>query len=86
MGFYRESPEIFRMRTLLFFATSIALISLNGCSKGGCTEHVKLPCDVIDINPNYYDPVCDCQGNTYQNEAVIQCLEGKTKYKKGKCK
>jgi hypothetical protein len=74
------------MRTFLFFATSIALISLNGCSKGGCTEHAKLPCDVIDINPNYYDPVCDCQGNTYQNEAVIQCLEGKTKYKKGKCK
>mgnify|MGYP000850911450 CR=1 FL=1 len=74
------------MRTLLFFATSIALISLNACSKGGCTEHAKLPCDVIDINPNYYDPVCDCQGNTYQNEAVIQCLEGKTKYKKGKCK
>ena len=43
-------------------------------------------CDLIDINPNYYDPVCDCEGNTYQNEAVIQCIEGKTKYKKGKCK
>jgi hypothetical protein len=40
----------------------------------------------MDINPNYDDPVCDCEGNTYQNEAVIQCLEGKTKYKKGKCK
>jgi len=74
------------MRILLFFTTSIALFSLSGCSKVGCTEHAKLPCEVIDINPNYYDPVCDCQGNTYQNEAVIQCLEGKTKYKKGKCK
>jgi len=45
-----------------------------------------MACDLIDINPNYYDPVCDCQGNTYQNEAVIQCIAGKTKYKKGKCK
>jgi hypothetical protein len=45
-----------------------------------------MACELIDINPNFYDPVCDCEGNTYQNEAVIQCLEGKTKYKKGKCK
>ena len=74
------------MRTLSIFVACIALFSLSACQKGGCTEHAKLPCEVIDINPNYYDPVCDCQGNTYQNEAVIQCLEGKTKYKKGKCK
>lgn len=56
------------------------------CQKGGCIEHEKMPCELIDINLNYYDPVCDCKGNTYTNEAVIQCMHGKTKYKKGKCK
>ncbi len=49
-------------------------------------DNDKWACEVMDINPNYYDPVCDCEGNTYQNEAVIHCIEGKTKYKKGKCK
>lgn len=73
------------MRTLSIFVACIALFPLSACKKGGCTEHAKMACDLIDINPNHYDPVCDCQGNTYQNEAVIQCLEGKTKYKKGKC-
>lgn len=74
------------MRTLSIFVACIAFFSLSACQKGGCTEHAKMACEVIDINPNYYDPVCDCQGNTYQNEAVIQCIEGKTKYKKGTCK
>jgi len=65
----------------------VVLLSLcfYSCTKGACTEHEKMACDLIDINPDYYDPVCDCEGNTFQNEAVIQCLEGKTKYKKGKC-
>jgi hypothetical protein len=74
------------MRTLFILVSIIALSSLSACNKGGCIEHTKMACDVIDINPNHYDPVCDCKGNTYQNEAVIQCLEGKTKYKKGTCK
>jgi hypothetical protein len=63
-----------------------SIIIFSSCKKGGCSEHEKWACELIDINPNYYDPVCDCEGNTYQNEAVIQCIEGKTKYKKGKCK
>jgi len=62
------------------------IIIFSSCKKGGCIEHEKWACELIDINPNYDYPVCDCEGNTYQNEAVIQCLEGKTKYKKGKCK
>jgi len=69
---------------LLILAFTTALFF--SCKKGGCSEHEKMACELIDINPNYYDPVCDCHGNTYQNEAVIQCMEGKTKYKKGKCK
>lgn len=64
----------------------LMVFGVSSCNKGGCNEHEKLPCEVIDINPNYVDPVCDCHGNTYQNEAIIQCMEGKTKYKKGKCK
>jgi len=65
----------------------VVMVSLcfYSCKKGGCTEHENMACDLIDINPNYYDPVCDCEGNTFQNEAVIQCIGGKTKYKKGKC-
>ena len=62
------------------------LVFFTSCKKGGCTAHEKMACELIDINPNYYDPVCDCHGSTYQNEAVIQCLHGKTKYKKGPCK
>jgi len=74
------------MKTLLITLVFFCLLFTTSCKKGGCIEHEKWACELIDINPNYYDPVCDCEGNTYQNEAVIQCLEGKTKYKKGKCK
>ncbi|MEI8192848.1 MAG: hypothetical protein WCG64_03205 [Flavobacteriia bacterium] len=74
------------MKTLLITLVLFCLLFTTSCKKGGCIEHEKWACELIDINPNYYDPVCDCEGNTYQNEWVIQCLEGKTKYKKGKCK
>ena len=75
------------MKKMIFVLSISSLFMLStSCKKGGCIEHEKWACELIDVNPNYYDPVCDCEGNTYQNEAVIQCLEGKTKYKKGKCK
>jgi len=74
------------MKTLLITLGLFCLLFTTSCKKVGCIEHEKWACELIDVNPNYYDPVCDCEGNTYQNEAVIQCLEGKTKYKKGKCK
>jgi hypothetical protein len=74
------------MRSIIILLSACLVMLSTSCKKRGCIEHEKWACDVMDINPNYYDPVCDCEGNTYQNEAVIQCLEGKTKYKKGKCK
>lgn len=73
------------MRFVLFLPL-MGLLLLCSCKKGGCIEHEKMACELIDINPNFYDPVCDCEGNTYQNEAMMQCIGGKTKYKKGKCK
>jgi hypothetical protein len=74
------------MRSIIILLSACLMTLSTSCKKGGCIEHEKWACELIDINPNYYDPVCDCEGNTYQNEAVIQCMEGKTKYKKGKCK
>jgi hypothetical protein len=74
------------MRSIIILLSACLLMLSTSCKKGGCIEHDKWACELMDINPNYYDPVCDCEGNTYQNEAVIQCIEGKTKYKKGKCK
>lgn len=74
------------MKTVFCLLGLFMVNCLSSCKKGGCIAHEKMACELIDIDPSYYDPVCDCQGNTYQNEAVIQCIEGKTKYKKGKCK
>ncbi len=74
------------MKKLLMLWAVLTLLIINACKKGGCVEHEKWACELIEMNPNYYDPVCDCEGNTYNNEAIIQCMEGKTKYKKGKCK
>lgn len=74
------------MKTAFYLLGLLMVNCLSSCKKGGCIAHEKMACELIDIDPSYYDPVCDCQGNTYQNEAVIQCIEGKTKYKKGKCK
>ena len=73
------------MTKIIFVLSISSLFMLSSCKKGGCIEHEKWACELIDINPNYYDPVCDCEGNTYQNEAVIQLIGYQTKSTKGKC-
>ncbi len=71
------------MKLLLIF---LALTTLISCKKeSGCIDHEKYACELIDLSDEY-DPVCDCNGKTYQNAGYAQCVGGITKYREGKCK
>lgn len=75
-------PIITIIKTLVAFAI---LISLMNCSKKKhCKENTPLNCELLDLS-EVYEPVCGCDGVTYQNAGYAQCVGGITKYSEGAC-
>ncbi|GEM_PF-2342567 len=50
-------------------STLLISIALIGCNKD-CDEPIPEYCQTIDYDPDYYDPVCGCDGETYNSSIV----------------
>ncbi len=67
----------------LLLATALFI----ACKKDKCTIPNAIPeyCHRIDIDPNYYEPVCGCDGKTYNSSIMAECSAGIMEYTKGEC-
>lgn len=74
-----------RKQTIILTIIMLIGLTINSCKKDvSCAKEIPKWYHLVDLSTNY-DPVCGCDGNTYQNSAHAEC-EGITDYKKGKCK
>jgi hypothetical protein len=56
------------------------------CNKDEPCETYTFPqCDLVELS-NDYDPVCGCDGVTYQNAGWARCFGGLISYTSGECK
>jgi len=74
------------MKKMLLATLVLGAIAL-GCKKETCDDKPgQLPCELIDCAINGGDPVCGCDGVTYNNTCHAECVEGITEYTEGACK
>lgn len=66
----------------------VSIIAFNSCKKNKCLKEKAIPayCNTIDFDPDYYDPVCGCDGVMYNSSIVAECVAGVTEYNQGACK
>lgn len=73
------------MKVTLLTIVALLAIPFSSCKKHrACKENDPIDCSVIDLSEKY-DPVCGCDGVTYQNEGYAQCVGGISQYRKGAC-
>jgi hypothetical protein len=72
-----------KKRTILFLAMSLLIFTQ--CKKDkSCKKDIPEWCNTVDLS-NDYNPVCGCDGITYQNAGHAECIGG-VSYTPGACK
>ena len=74
------------MKKTSILILAIILTVFTQCEKDEepCEKNIPEWCDLADLS-NEYNPVCGCDGKTYQNAGWATCVGG-VSYEKGKCK
>ncbi len=75
-----------KIKKTTFLLLAITLLIFTQCKNDNepCEKNIPEWCHRVDLS-NENDPVCGCDGKTYQNAGHATCIGGVT-YKKGKCK
>lgn len=81
-----------KITNLFFSGLILSILTLTSCEKEkDCHEETKSECiDKTLINPSHNistvsQPVCGCDGNTYDNSDIAMYIYGVTKFSLGSC-
>ena len=75
------------MKKITFITLTLTVLIFSQCKKDKepCVINIPDWCHLVDLTDEN-DPVCGCDGKTYQNASYASCVGGVASYKKGKCK
>ena len=75
------------MKKTIFLVLAMATLIFTQCKKENetCKNNNAALCNLADLSDEY-NPVCGCDGKTYQNGGHAVCIGQVSEYKQGKCK